>query len=83
MFQGLVRKYGMRFEFELTSLLIPKAHSPKLVHDQGLAQQDITDLFNRLLTPLINQLEKEINREQGKIDTIQEYRRLRRKCSNW
>lgn len=82
-YQDVVRKYGQRFEFELTSLLIPKAHSPKLVRDRERAQNDTKDLFERLLTPIVKQLEKEINREQGKIDTVQEYRRLHRKCRNW
>ncbi len=76
-------RYAPRYRAALTSLLIPRPRSPKLVASQSEMQQEIERLLAKLLQPIATEMHREMAEAQAALDTPQVYRRVRRQCKNW
>jgi hypothetical protein len=77
-------KYKVLIEKALkTSRSIPtKAHPLSAVSIQN-ARNIISSRINAVVNPIVKQFKKEVTRENGKIDTAQNYRRTQAKCKDW
>jgi hypothetical protein len=78
-----IQRYLPRIESALASLIIPKARAPKLVASMAAGEADMERIFDKLMTPIQNEIDAVLSREQAKIDTPQSYARVRGKCSDW
>jgi hypothetical protein len=67
----------------LTSPRIPTALSPLVVDSPRDAQAELGMVSDQLLKPVFERMHAEIRRSQARLDTPDEYRRLREQCNLW
>ena len=79
----VIRDFAQDFESPLTSLAIPKHHSPVFTEDITERYQQDIDTIWELLMPTFEELVAYMDREQAKVDTEAEYRRVHAKCTTW
>ncbi|MGH6954972.1 MAG: hypothetical protein ACREGL_12350 [Alphaproteobacteria bacterium] len=78
-----LQQYGPRVRQALTSLLIPTVRAPVLVRSADDAKREVEALFAKLLKPLFGEMIATLKRNQGALDTPEEYRAVRARCSDW
>ncbi|MDH3474693.1 MAG: hypothetical protein OEM59_13490 [Rhodospirillales bacterium] len=78
-----IQRYLPRIKSALASLIIPKARTPKLVASMAAGEADMERILDKLMTPIQNEIDAVLTREQAKIDTPESYARVRAKCSDW
>jgi hypothetical protein len=78
-----IQRYLPRIKSALASLIIPKARAPKLVASTAAGEADMERILDKLMTPIQNEIDAVLTREQAKIDTPRSYARVRGKCSDW
>lgn len=76
-------RYAPRFRAALTSLLIPKPQSPKLVATEQESKSEVERLLEKLMRPVVAELRRELLAAQAELDTPQQYERVRRQCRKW
>jgi len=67
----------------LSSLTIPKARSPKLVQSVPAAQAQVQKTIETLLEPVVARLRKTMAAAQQRVDSPEEYRRVKTQCPTW
>ena len=76
-------RHAPRFRAALTSLLIPKPQSPKLVATEEETKSEVERLLEKLLKPVVTEMRRELLEAQAELDTPQQYERVRRQCKKW
>ena len=76
-------RFAPRFRAALTSLLIPKPQSPKLVATEEESKSEVERLLQKLLRPVVEDLRRELVGAQADLDTPRSYELVRRQCKNW
>lgn len=78
-----LESYVPRIRVILRSLLIPRARKPLPVDSMAAGEAKIDQVLERLLGPTREEIVRVVEREQGRIDTPEAYRRVRQKCDDW
>lgn len=78
-----IRAFANDFKSPLTSLAIPKHHSPVFTEDVGQRYEKDIETIWKLLMPTFDELVAYMDKEQAKVDTEAEYRRVHGSCSSW
>ena len=75
--------YVQTIRSALTSLAIPKPHSPSLVEQASAAQSTSQATIEKLLAPVLGRLRQDMAAAQSRIDSPAEYRRVEKQCPRW
>ena len=67
----------------LSALAIPRPESPLRAASAAAGEARIRDLLAGLLAPLRKELAASMNQAQARVDSREEYRRVRSQCRNW
>ena len=78
-----VNRYAPRIRQALASLLIPKATKPVAAASRETAEAKVDAVLERLVAPVVGELEREMNKAQAAIDTPRSYQGVFRQCNDW
>ena len=67
----------------LSSLAIPRPDRPLDVETADAGEAKLKDTLQRLMAPIFEDMRTRVDEAQARVDTPQEYRRVRRQCKNW
>ena len=67
----------------LSSYAIPKPDSPLAIESAAAGEAKIRNTLERLITPIFENLRTQVEEAQNRVDTPEEYRRVRRQCRDW
>ncbi len=81
--QNYLDRHAPRFRAALTSLLIPKPQSPKLVGTEEETKTEVERLLAKLLKPVVKEMRRDLLEAQADLDTPLQYARVRGQCKNW
>jgi hypothetical protein len=82
--ERVLSKYRTRIEWALKrSRGIPTKARPMSVISMNNGKAVIAERLNRVVDPILKAYQKEIIKENGKIDTPTNYRRTQALCNNW
>ncbi|NQV22411.1 MAG: sel1 repeat family protein [Rhodospirillales bacterium] len=76
-------RFEPRLRSALASLSIPKAGQPLQIKADDDPSAQMTRLFNRLVSPVLEDMMADLDAAQAKIDTPESYAKVRRQCRNW
>ena len=62
---------------------IPLANHPIMVRSLEDGKAQISQLISAVTNPVFDQFQQELSQEQAQLDTTENYRELRNRCSNW
>jgi hypothetical protein len=79
----VIRDFAPNFKRPLTSLAIPKHHSPVFVEDVSARYNQDVEAIWELLEPSFEEFITHLDREQQKVDSEREYRRVFEQCPSW
>lgn len=76
-------RFEPRLRSALASLSIPKAGQPIRIKADDDPSAQMTRLFSRLVSPVLDDMMADLDAAQAKIDTPKSYAKVRRQCRNW
>ncbi|MSO71498.1 MAG: hypothetical protein EXQ88_05750 [Alphaproteobacteria bacterium] len=78
-----VNRYAPRIRMALASLLIPKAEKPVPAATREAAEARVDGILERLVAPVVAELEQEMGKAQADIDSQRSYQAVQRQCPDW
>lgn len=79
----VIEPYVPQVKSVLTSLSIPRADDPMEVDSTEEGEERLWQIVRKLITPVRNDLNEKLAREQAKVDSPQSYALVRKRCRNW
>jgi len=79
----VMKRYIPRFRSLFTSLLIPKPKSAILVSSREDGKRKTNALLKQIIQPVYDEFQIALAKEQAEVDTLREYRKVRRLCKRW
>lgn len=78
-----LQEFAPKIRMALTSMLIPTGREPALVNSRAEARKDVGKISDELLKPVYEEMIRSLMEAQARIDSPEEYRRVRNMCPTW
>ena len=78
-----LEKYKPKVRHALTSLLLPTPDRPIKLASSEQNEEALQSLLARILDPVYQEMQEDLERAQAAIDTPESYAKVRAQCSNW
>ena len=78
-----LNRFKPRIRAALSSLSIPKPGQPVRIGKNADPREKMSQLFRKLVEPVIQDMMEDLEASQAKIDTPESYDQLNRRCRSW
>lgn len=78
-----LEKFKPKVRHALTSLLLPTPDRPIKLASSEQNEEALQSLLARILDPVYQEMQEDLERAQAAIDTPESYAKVRAQCSNW